>query len=147
MGGKLETLAWLNTITAGILVHITDQLLDSCYPADTGVSLCLVPHKSKEPPAREPRHIGPTCTRSGGTVAPALQQPHLRVGTSVLPHPIDNAARGQGACHPGPPRANHLAASPIPGYPTCSCPDPAAADKLPQGGHMSGGHGWSGQSR
>jgi len=42
-----------------MLVLITDQLTDWCYLVDTGASFSLVPHRSGDTPAKEPRLIGP----------------------------------------------------------------------------------------
>ena len=42
-----------------MLVHITDQLTDWRYLVDTGASFSLVPHRSGDTPAKEPRLIGP----------------------------------------------------------------------------------------
>ena len=58
-GGKLRTPARLNAVAAGMLVHITDQLTDRRYLVDTSASFSLVPHRSKDPPATEPRLTGP----------------------------------------------------------------------------------------
>jgi len=58
-GGKLKTPARLNAAAAGMLVHIKDQLTDWRYLVDTGASFSLVPHRSKDTPAREPRLTGP----------------------------------------------------------------------------------------
>ena len=41
------TPARLNTIAAGMLVHITDQLTGRRYLVDTGASFSLVPHQSR----------------------------------------------------------------------------------------------------
>ena len=38
---------------------MTDQLTDWCYLVDTGASFSLVPHRSGDTPAKEPRLIGP----------------------------------------------------------------------------------------
>ena len=42
-----------------MLVHIKDQLTDWRYLVDTSASFSLVPHRSKDPPAREPRLTSP----------------------------------------------------------------------------------------
>jgi len=42
-----------------MLVHITDQLTDWRYLLDTGASFSLVPHRSNDLPATEPRLTGP----------------------------------------------------------------------------------------
>jgi hypothetical protein len=59
VGGKLTAPARLNAVAAGMLVHITDQLTDWRCLVDTGASFSLVPHRSKDPPATEPRLTGP----------------------------------------------------------------------------------------
>jgi hypothetical protein len=58
LNGKLTTPAQLNTIAAGMLVHITDQLTGRRYLVDTGASFSLVPHQSRAPTC-EPRLVGP----------------------------------------------------------------------------------------
>ena len=58
-GGKLKAPARLNIVAAGMLVHITDLLMDRCYVVDTGTSFSLVPHQSKKPLHKEPCLIGP----------------------------------------------------------------------------------------
>jgi hypothetical protein len=44
MGGKRETLGWLNAIAPGILVHVVDQISSWRFLVDTGAAFSIIPH-------------------------------------------------------------------------------------------------------
>ncbi len=53
-------LAQLNTVAAGMLVHVQCQLMGRRFLVDLGATFSLIPHNSTLPPAHQPRLIGPS---------------------------------------------------------------------------------------